>query len=41
MEIGLRLTELMLTGLIIIGWGKFFSLVLETIFDSIKNKFTR
>lgn len=41
MEIGLRLTELMLTGLIIIGWGKFFSLVLETIFEAVKDKFRK
>lgn len=38
METTLRLTGLIIMLLTTIGWGKFISLVLETIFESVKEK---
>lgn len=38
METGLKLTQFILTGLVIIGWGKFFSLVLEVVFEILRDK---
>lgn len=38
MKTGIKLTQLILIFLIVKGWSEFFSLVLETIFESIKDK---
>lgn len=38
MEITLRLSELILSGLIIVGYGKFLSLLFQIICESIKDK---
>lgn len=38
MQTTLILIKLFLSGLIIIGWGKFFSLVLEVVFEILRDK---
>lgn len=38
MEIGMKLTQFLLTGLVIIGYGKFFTLIVQVIFESLKEK---